>query len=176
LKLLKNKWVLVVAGVLVLAGAAAVWHSGLLGGKAVAKTGDQAKTSSNKGGDKDKKDPVPLEFVQREVVQPTLARLPGLVEFSGPLVAPQTALVRAKAAGTLLTLEVAEGSRVRAGQVIGRIELAELATRVAERSAMLESARTALAQAERTHASNQSLAAQQFISGIALDSSRAARL
>jgi membrane fusion protein, multidrug efflux system len=174
LKLLKNKWVLVVAGVLVLAGTAAVWHSGLLGGKAVAKTGDQAKTSSNKGGDKDKKDPVPLEFVQREVVQPTLARLPGLVEFSGPLVAPQTALVRAKAAGTLLTLEVAEGSRVRAGQVIGRIELAELATRVAERSAMLESARTALAQAERTHASNQSLAAQQFISGIALDSSRAA--
>ena len=31
------------------------------------------------------------------------------IEFSGPLVAPQTAIVRAKTAGTLLSLAVAEG-------------------------------------------------------------------
>lgn len=122
----------------------------------------------------DKKPDVPLEFLPREVVQPQLARLPGLVEFSGPLVAPQTALVRAKAAGTLLTLAVAEGSRVQAGQTLGRIELAELNTRVAERHALLESARATLVQAERAHASNEGLAAQQFISSIALDNSRAA--
>ncbi len=123
---------------------------------------------------KDGKPEVALEFVPREVVQPTLARLPGLVEFSGPLVAPQTAMVRAKAGGTLLALTVSEGSRVQAGQVIGRIELADLASRMAERSANLESARATLAQAERTHASNERLAAQQFISPIALDNSRAA--
>ena len=117
---------------------------------------------------------MPLEFVAREIVQPAMARLPGLVEFSGPLVAPQTALVRAKAGGTLLNLTVAEGSRVKAGQILGRIELAELNTRVAERSANLESIRAALAQAERTHASNDRLAAQQFISSSALDGSRAA--
>lgn len=122
----------------------------------------------------DKKPDVPLEFLPREVVQPQLARLPGLVEFSGPLVAPQTALVRAKAAGTLLTLAVAEGSRVQAGQTLGRIELAELNTRVAERHALLESARATLVQAERAHASNEGLAAQQFISSIALENSRAA--
>jgi len=127
-----------------------------------------------KGDKGDKKPEVPLEFVSREVVQPVLARLPGVVEFSGPLVAPQTALVRAKAGGTLLALTVAEGSRVQAGQVLGRIELADLASRVAERNANLESMRASLVQAERTHASNERLAAQQFISGMALDNSRAA--
>ena len=96
------------------------------------------------------------------------------MEFSGPLVAPQTAMVRAKAGGTLLALTVEEGSRVTAGQTLARIDLAELSSRVAERSANLESARATLAQAERTHASNERLAAQQFISPIALDNSRAA--
>jgi RND family efflux transporter MFP subunit len=117
---------------------------------------------------------MPLEFAAREVVQPTLARLPGMVEFSGPLVAPQTALVRAKAGGTLLDLSVAEGSRVKAGQVLGRIELADLVSRMAERNANLESMRASLVQAERTHASNERLVTQQFISQIALENSRAA--
>lgn len=167
--MLKKTWVGLAAAAVLLVGAGGAWQAGMLGGKAQAKT--DAKAASKDG---DKKPEVALEFVPREVVSPQLAKLPGLVEFSGPLVAPQTALVRAKAAGTLLALAVAEGSRVQAGQVIGRLELAELNTRVAERNAMLESARATLAQAERTHASNERLAAQQFISSNALDSSRSA--
>jgi len=115
----------------------------------------------------------PLEFRPNEVVQPVLASMPRTIEFSGPLVAPNTAVIRAKAAGTLLALQVAEGQRVDAGQALGRIDLAELSNRVAERSANLESARATLAQAERTHASNERLAAQSFISPIALENSRA---
>ncbi len=114
-----------------------------------------------------------LEFRPGEVVQPTLAAMPKTIEFSGPLVAPNTAVVRAKAAGTLLALQVAEGERVAAGQALGRIDLAELSNRVAERTANLESAKATLAQAERTHASNERLAAQSFISPIALENSRA---
>lgn len=126
-------------------------------------------------GGKDGKPPVPvLEFTRAEVVNPVLAPMPGRVEFSGPLVAPGTAIVRAKAAGTLLSLAVAEGSRVKAGQALGRVDLADLSSRVAERGAMVEAARATLAQAERTHAQNERLAAQQFISAAALDSSRAA--
>jgi RND family efflux transporter MFP subunit len=139
-----------------------------------AAQGGKKAEKGEKGEKGDKKPEVPLEFVAREVVQPALARLPGQVEFSGPLVAPQTAIVRAKAGGTLLTLGVTEGSRVQAGQVLGRIEMADLGSRVAERNAMLESARAALVQAERTHASNERLVAQQFISQIALENSRAA--
>jgi membrane fusion protein, multidrug efflux system len=113
-----------------------------------------------------------LEFSAREVAQPLLTTMPERIEFSGPLVAPNTAVVRAKASGTLVALNVAEGATVRAGQNLGRIDLAELTSRTAERSANLESARAALAQAERTHASNERLAAQSFISPIALQTSR----
>ena len=88
--------------------------------------------------------------------------------------APRTAVVRAKTAGTLLTLSVAEGSRVRAGQVLGTVDGADLASRLAERNALLESARAGVAQAERTQASNQRLADQQFISPIALEQSKSA--
>jgi RND family efflux transporter MFP subunit len=117
---------------------------------------------------------VALEFSAREVVQPALAAMPVHVEFSGPLVAPSTAVVRAKAPGTLLALNVGEGSRVQAGQLLGKMDLAELDSRVAERNAMLESARAQLAQAERTHESNLRLADQKFISSNALENSRAA--
>jgi RND family efflux transporter MFP subunit len=176
-KTMQKKWV-AGAAVLVVAVAIAV----VLGGGWVSKKpGDDAAPGAvaeagkdGKDGKDGKKPEVALEFAAREVVQPTLARMVAVVEFSGPLVAPQTAIVRAKAGGTLLALNVAEGSRVAAGQSIGRIELAELGSRVAERSALLESARAALVQAERTHASNERLAAQQFISSNALESSRAA--
>ena len=115
----------------------------------------------------------PLEFRRNEVLHPVLDRLTQTIEFSGPLVAPNTAILRAKTAGTLLSLDVVEGARVRAGQVLGRIDMAELGSRIAERGANLESARATVLQAERSHASNERLAAQNFISAAALDNSRA---
>ena len=178
-----NKQRLLAGGVVALAalGLGGAWLAGVFkpgpggpGGEAKAAAAAGPDVKGGKDGKDGKKAEVPLEFAPREVVQPSLARLPGLVEFSGPLVAPQTAVVRAKAGGTLLALTVAEGSRVQAGQAIGRIEVADLASRVAERSALLESARAALVQAERSHASNERLAQQQFISPNALESSRAA--
>ncbi len=117
---------------------------------------------------------VTLEFAQHEVVAPQLTSLPVAIEFAGPLVAPGTAVVRAKANGTLLSLVVGEGARVRAGQTLGTLDLAELNSRVAERGAALESSRAQLNQAERQHAANQRLAEQQFISGTALEASSAA--
>lgn len=158
---MKKKWLVGgVSALVVVLGSAGAWYGAKAGSKPEAK--------------KDGKPEVALEFTAREVVQPSMARLPSVVEFSGPLVAPGTALVRAKTAGTLLALDVAEGSRVKAGQALGRVDLAELSSRVSERSANVESARATLAQAERTHASNERLAAQQFISPIALETSRSA--
>jgi len=161
----KKWWAAGLALVLAIGGGAAL----VLKDKAAAGP-TQNQAAKGKDG---KPDPV-LEFTPGEVVAPVRVTMPDQVEFSGPLVAPSTAVVRAKASGTLLNLGVAEGSRVRAGQVLGTVELADLASRLAERSAMLESARTALAQAERTQDQNERLAAQQFISPAALDGSRAA--
>jgi len=129
--------------------------------------------SARTGDDKDKKPDVTLEFTPSEVVRPVMAVMPERVEFSGPLMAPRTAVVRAKASGTLLALTVAEGSRVKAGQSLGSIDLSDLQSRVAERSAGVDSAKARLAEAERLHASNIDLANQRFISTNALESSRA---
>jgi RND family efflux transporter MFP subunit len=171
---MKNKWLLGATVLVLLAGVGGMaLMGGLPGwpdGQAVAKS----EATAGRGGKDGKKPDVPLEFLPREVVRPVLARMPQVVEFSGPLVAPQTSVLHAKAGGTLVTLAVAEGHRVKAGQVLGRIDMAETSSRVAERSANLASARATLAQAERTHASNERLAAQQFISPIALENSRAA--
>ncbi len=144
-------------------GVAAVTLAGAVGALALSK---QKKD--------DKPAEVTLEFAPREVATPMLASIATRVEFSGPLVAPQTATVRAKAGGTLLTLTAAEGARVAAGQVLATIDGTEVATRLAERAAMIESARASLTQAERAHANNQRLADQQFISTTALDQSRSA--
>jgi membrane fusion protein, multidrug efflux system len=131
--------------------------------------------SAKLGGDAKgkQKAAVPLEFTPAEVARPVLARMPLVIEFSGPLVAPRTAVVRAKAPGTLLSLAVAEGSRVKAGQSIGEIDLSDLQTRVSERSAMVESAQATLLEAERQHTANVGLAAQNFISSTALQTSQA---
>jgi RND family efflux transporter MFP subunit len=116
----------------------------------------------------------PLQFTAQEVVRPQMTTLPTVIEFSGPLVAPATAIVRAKSSGTLLSLVANEGVRVRAGETIGSIDLADLRARLAEKLAQVESAQALLVQAQRTHASNQRLAAEKFISPIALDNSLAA--
>ena len=172
---MKKRWLLGGVSLAVIAAAGVVVGTGLvkLPGVAMAQGGAASKAADGKKG-KDGKPEVTLEFVTQEIVQPSKAKLASVVEFSGPLVAPQTAMVRARAGGTLLALNVSEGARVQAGQVLGRIELAELGSRVAERSAMLESARATAAQAERTHADNERLAAQQFISASALETSRGA--
>lgn len=127
-------------------------------------------------GGKDGKDkPVPaLEFAPSEVTRPLRSAMPEQLAIAGSLVAPGTAVLRAKGAGTLTRLSVGEGSRVRAGQALGEIDMPELDSRVAERDANVAAARAALAQAQRSFASNERLAAQQFISPIALDNSRAA--
>ena len=132
--------------------------------------GNATQTSTSDG--KVKPD-VPLEFTAAEVARPLMAKMPMVIEFSGPLVAPRTAIVRAKAAGSLLALDVAEGSRVQAGQVIGQIDLSDLQTKVSDRAALVESAEASLAEAERQHTANVGLAAQNFISSTALQSSQA---
>jgi membrane fusion protein (multidrug efflux system) len=166
---MRKRWGIGLIVVVVVAIAAAVGS---------ARWGDRkgdgpAHNQAGKAG-KGAKPEVTLEFAPREVATPTLTPLPATITFSGPLIAPQTAIVRSKAAGTLRALDVAEGTRVKAGQVLGTLDLAELESRLAERAAMVASAQAQVAQAERTHASNQRLADQQFISANALEASRSA--
>lgn len=142
----------------------------VLGGAGVAMNVSRSD-SEPKADDKAK---VALEFVPAEVVQPTLAAMPSQIEFSGPLIAPGTVVVRSKASGTLLSLAVGEGSRVKAGQALGQVDLEELRYRIAERGASVEAMRAQMDQAERSFKANEGLAAKNFIAQTALDTSRAA--
>jgi RND family efflux transporter MFP subunit len=159
---MRKPWLIGSAIVLILAGVVVAFFPARL----------QALVNPIREGDKK---PTPtLEFVSDEVVHPRLASIASTIEFSGPLVAPGTAVVRSKAVGTLLKLNVAEGSRVRAGQILGQVDLEELHQHVAERSAGVESARAQLDQAERQQRANEGLAAQNFIAPTALETSKAA--
>ena len=129
-------------------------------------------TSGGDAGDK-KKDDVTLEFTNREVVRPLAVAMPLAIEFSGPLVAPRSAVVRSKAAGTLMSLDVNEGSRVRDGQTLGTMDLSDLQARINDRAAAVDAAQASYDEAERQHQANVGLAAQKFISPTALQSSQA---
>jgi len=133
----------------------------------------RVRSGADESGKDGKPAAVALEFTAQEVVSPLTIALPTRIEFSGPLVAPRTAVVRAKAAGTLLELSVAEGSRVRAGQLLGTIDLSDLQARATDRVAAVESAETAFAEAQRQHTANVGLSAQNFISPTALQTSQA---
>lgn len=154
----KTGWVvMLVAGLLATGGGAwAVW--------------------GRDNGPKDDKKPEekPLQFTAAEVTRPVLGSMAQHIEFSGALIAPQSAVLRAKVGGTVVRLAVAEGDRVQAGQVLARIDAADMASRLAEREAMVAQAAVALAQAERTHANNQQLGQQQFISPSAVEQSKTA--
>lgn len=169
----KTRWTgLAVAATLAI-GLIAAWKLGPWSeGRRETSSGARAAPGAAVQG-KDKPDVV-LDFLPSELVTPQWRAMDAMVEFSGPLVAPGTAIVRAKVAGTLASLSVDEGSRIRAGQVIGRIHAQEAESRAQERAALLDSARASLAQAQRTHAQNESLAGQRFISQAALEASRAA--
>lgn len=159
-----NKWLVGGGLVLVLAiGGGAAFVSGAIPSRpGTGKKADDAPAVAA------------LTFAPREVVRPQQGPMPGRIAFSGPLVAPGTAILKAKASGTLTLLAAGEGDRVRAGQLLGRLDLADASSRVAERSANVAAARATLAQAQRSQAQSERLAAQQFISAAALDSARAA--
>ena len=141
-------------------------------GAGVAVGADSGQKADAKSDEAKKNEPKTLRFTASEVVQPQKQALRAVVEFSGPLVAPNTAIVRAKAGGTLLSLAAPEGSRVKAGQSLGVLDLEDLRQRVNERAASVEAARAQALQAERSFTANEGLARQNFIAPTALDSSR----
>lgn len=165
-----RRWWITGAALTAMALGLVLWQQGRSGAQAASTPASAGASAPSPAASQ----AVPLNFSPSEVASASLRELPQSVRFSGPLVAPSTAVVRAKAAGTLLRLDVAEGSRVRQGQVLGQLDLAELQARLAERQALAESARAQLLQAERSHESNRHLAEQQFISPNALETSRAA--
>ena len=131
--------------------------------------GSVALRAARKGHDAGANAPAALEFAPGDLAQVELKPLARWLPVSGALQPVNQATVKAKVSGDVRHIAVREGETVRAGQVLARIDTADLEVRVAERVGALESAKAQLAMAEKTSASNQTLLRQNFISQNAFD-------
>lgn len=92
---------------------------------------------------------------------------------AGYVVAQRKASVASKATGRLEWLGVAEGSRVKAGELIARLENRDVQAQVEQAMANVSAALAELKDAERALVRARDLSRQKFISASALDSAQA---
>ncbi len=96
-----------------------------------------------------------------------------LLNAAGYVVAQRKASVASKATGRLEWLGVVEGSRVKQGDVIARVENRDMVAQVDQAVANVVSARAEVADAERAFVRSRDLAAKNYVSSSALDSAQA---
>lgn len=113
------------------------------------------------------------EFSSSDFIRASAEPLSALVELTGSLNASHTLVLRAKAAGNLLALSVKEGDWVKAGQVLGQIDISDLRIKLLERESLVEASRLNLNQLENLHQANSDLQKQGFLSAAAVKTSAA---
>lgn len=130
-----------------------------------------AKKGADGAGPNGQKAPVVLEFAPGDLTGIETRPIARWLPVSGALQPVNQATVKAKVSGDVRHIAVREGEAVSAGQVLVRIDSADLESRLSDRIGALESAKAQLALAEKTRASNQTLLKQNFISQNAFDNS-----
>ena len=111
----------------------------------------------------------PLEFAASDLTALAARPLVRTLAISGTLVSVHQAQVRARAAVEVRSILVREGDSVKAGQVIARLDTADLAARLAERAGTRDATRAQYEMAEKNRATNQSLLEKKYISQNAFD-------
>lgn len=114
---------------------------------------------------------VTLEFGPADLARVEAVPLSRWLPVSGALQPVNQATVKAKVSGEVRQISVREGEAVHAGQVLARIDTADLEARLIEKTGALEAAKAQLALAEKTRTSNLALLRQNFISQNAYDNS-----
>ena len=150
-------------------GAFVVVALAAAGGFFAIKQGVKAPAANAKGPDKA---PVTLEFGPADLAYVAQAPMSRWLPVSGTLTPVNQATVKAKVSGDVRQVLVREGESVRAGQLLAKIDTADLDAKLIERQGALESARAQMALAEKTRANNMKLLNEKFISQTAFDSSQ----
>ena len=112
-----------------------------------------------------------LDLGVADVTTARTLELSRTLPLSGGLKAVNSAIVKARVAAEVKSLTVREGDAVKAGQVIGRLDISEFELRVRQAEQAAVSARTQLDIAKRALDNNRALVAQGFISPTGLETS-----
>ena len=147
----------------------------LVAGGLAAAIGTRIAKKAQEGKDAGKGAPVTLEFGPADLAVVEASALARFLPVSGTMQPVRQATVKAKVSGDVRQITVREGDTVAAGQLLVRVDTADLDARLIERQGQLESAKAQLALAEKTLATNQKLLKQNFISQNAFDNAESSR-
>ena len=143
--------------------AVAMLVIGAIGGtvamRLVKKAADSAKSPQT----------VTLEFTPRDLARVEAKPIARWLPVSGTVQPVHQATVKAKVSGDVRQITVREGESVHSGQLLARIDTADLESKLIERTGALESAKAQLALAEKNRTTNSALLKQNFISQNAFD-------
>ncbi|MDZ7592401.1 MAG: efflux RND transporter periplasmic adaptor subunit [Rubrivivax sp.] len=114
-----------------------------------------------------------IELAAADVARAGPAELVRRLDITGSLKAVNSAVVKARIAAVVQTLDVREGDRVTAGQRIGQLDATDAQWRLRQAEEQALAAQAQLDIAQRTLANNRALVEQGFISRNALDTSSA---
>ena len=152
----------------------AIWAAvtlALLAGAGKAMKARQAKQALAEEAAAALRVPTVFELAPHDVVTVRNRSLVQVVDISGTVRAVNTAAVKAKVAGEVQGLQVREGDRVIAGQVLGHVDTTEFQARVQQADEQAQAAAAQVTIAQRALSNNQALVNQGFISATALDTS-----
>lgn len=110
-----------------------------------------------------------LEFSPADLVQAVRADLRQVVRLSGSLQPLNQSIVRAEVAAVVQEITVRRGERVKKGQLLARLDTADLAARLREKQSNLDSARSTLNLAQINHQKAITLTQRGIKSQTALD-------
>lgn len=153
MRIVRNIVLLVLAAVVVLAGAWA-WRA-KQAGRAVAEAPAAAER--------------PLEFAGSEIGSVRATHLREVVRFTGSLAPLDQTVVKSRVAGQIAAVTVREGDAVREGQVVARLDVADLTARLDERKSMLRAAEADADLATKTRANKLQLFERGIVAKTQLD-------
>ena len=114
---------------------------------------------------------LPIELTASDIFNAQNITMSQGLPLSGTVKASRSAMIKARVAGELMTLEVREGDAVKAGQIIAKVDPTEYLARQRQAQQQAEAARAQVEIAQRQFDNNSALVNQGFISKTALDTS-----
>ena len=151
--------------VVVVVAAAVVWGVKTLSARKATTSGPAAATSAASSVAQ------ALDLTAGDFTLATMAELSTSLAVTGNVKAIQSAVVKARVAGEVKRLDVREGDRVSAGQLLGQIDATEYQWRLRQAEDQAQAAQAQLDIAQKALDNNKALVNQGFISRNALDNS-----